>query len=60
MDFYKLSNSDKLAMLNLTAALVNLKAIKINPDQFHDEDIIDALVEQAEYLLNKSRLLQKP
>jgi len=57
MRFNDLTLTEKLAMLNLTATLVNLKVVHIKPEQFDEEEIVDALVEQARYLLNKSALL---
>jgi hypothetical protein len=58
MRFDDLLFSDKLAMLNLTATLISSKIISINPDQFDDEEILDALAEKAGYLLSKSDLLK--
>jgi hypothetical protein len=60
MYFEELSFSDKLAMLNLTTMLVSLKLISIPSDRCDEEEIVNFLIEQASYLLNKSDLFKKP
>jgi len=54
MKFKDLSLSDKIAMLNLTANLLNQGFIKFDDVNFAKEDIIDFLVNEAGNIIEDS------
>jgi len=56
MNFEDLSLSEKMAFINLAATLLSMKMISIKPEQRDEEEIIDALLEPAKLLFNKSNL----
>ena len=58
MNFDKLSLTEKMAFINLAATLLNLKIISVKSEQLDEEEIVDALYENAKILFNKSRLLK--
>jgi len=60
MTYEQLPRSEKLALINLTATLTNLKVIKIPTEQLDEEEIVNFLEEKAEYLFSKSNLWKKP
>jgi hypothetical protein len=60
MRYKDLSLSDKLALVNIATTLWTKGVVKINPECIDPEEIIDALIPEAEYLFNKSKLLKTP
>jgi len=58
MDFNDLSNADKIAMLNLTATLMNQNFITFRYNDFKKEEILDFLVVETEALMKDSALLK--
>jgi len=58
MDFNDLSNADKIAMLNLTATLMDQNFITFRCNDFKKEEILDFLVVETEALMKDSALLK--
>ena len=56
MNFEDLSLYEKMAFINLAATLLSMKMISIKPEQRDEEEIIDAFLEPAKLLFNKSNL----
>jgi hypothetical protein len=60
MDFNDLSRSDKIALVNIAATLWAKGIVQVDPNCLDPEEIIDALIPQAEILFNKSGLSKNP
>jgi hypothetical protein len=58
MHFDDLPLSDRIAMINVAATLWTKGIIKVKPEQLDPEEIIDALIPEAQILFNKSYLLK--
>jgi hypothetical protein len=60
MHFNDLPLSDRIALVNTAAILMTKGIVEINPDRIDPEEIIDALIPEAERLFNKSCLSRTP